>query len=494
MVDTLRIRVYWKKMNKQIRQYVAGCPVCQLKTLKQHSYSYLHDKPPLRNFQRIAVDFVSGYGRSANGNVAVLTGMCLLSQYPFAVPTKDKTAAEACRALLQILNVAQSCREILSDNGPEFTSSSFRDLLSQHGIQHVTTAPYAPQSNGVLERWHRYLNQVVRLCQSVGVLTDWESAVEAALKAYRAMPHTASGESPYFLCFREDPKLSIDSFMPIIRRTNHDESTLDRVRSQMEVAFGLARKNICLARKRRINMEQNVPERPLAVGDLVTMRNRAAPKGHALWKSGYRIIKFCGTRTAMVEHTVTGHRARVALQHLVRTEPLAILLDNSSLDVFPGRSKLYLPASALPDLQWPPPESPVDLGELTYSRLIEAVRDRTQDDSPQTAPSPPSPPVAQTDSPSNTDSPASRSDPVLDDVTSPLPESVPPKHPQTSPPSPPSRLTRSGRVSKTTRSSDYVYAVSWEVLACSDSTVLSLTNFSASPQTKLHVVLPPTMS
>ena len=44
---------------------------------------------------------------------------------------------------------------IISDNGPQFIARDFKTFIREAGMTHVRTAPYYPQSNGKLERWHR---------------------------------------------------------------------------------------------------------------------------------------------------------------------------------------------------------------------------------------------------------------------------------------------------------------------------------------------------
>ena len=44
---------------------------------------------------------------------------------------------------------------IISDNGKQFLSRDFKELIRIHGMTHVKTSPYYPQSNGKLERWHK---------------------------------------------------------------------------------------------------------------------------------------------------------------------------------------------------------------------------------------------------------------------------------------------------------------------------------------------------
>ena len=44
---------------------------------------------------------------------------------------------------------------LISDNGPQFIARDFKDYIRHAGMTHVRTAPYYPQSNGKLERFHK---------------------------------------------------------------------------------------------------------------------------------------------------------------------------------------------------------------------------------------------------------------------------------------------------------------------------------------------------
>ena len=47
--------------------------------------------------------------------------------------------------------------EVLTDNGPNFVSDAFAEVLAERRIVHRRTRPYRPQTNGKAERFNRTL-------------------------------------------------------------------------------------------------------------------------------------------------------------------------------------------------------------------------------------------------------------------------------------------------------------------------------------------------
>ncbi len=70
---------------------------------------------------------------------------------------------------------------LLSDNGSAYLSSELQDYLSERHITHTRGAPYHPQTQGKIERYHRTMKNVVKLENDY---FPWE--LEAALRDFVA--------------------------------------------------------------------------------------------------------------------------------------------------------------------------------------------------------------------------------------------------------------------------------------------------------------------
>jgi len=68
---------------------------------------------------------------------------------------------------------------LLSDNGPAYVSGELREYLGERRMAHTRGAPYHPQTQGKIERYHRTMKNVVKLQH---YYFPWE--LEAALRDF----------------------------------------------------------------------------------------------------------------------------------------------------------------------------------------------------------------------------------------------------------------------------------------------------------------------
>ena len=268
--------------------------------------------------------------------------------------------------------------EIVADNGGEFASEEMHAFLAEKKIRIIHPPPYHPQSNGALERFHRYLNRVLRMCLDLNDKGEWWPSVRAALDAYRKTPHTATGETPMFLWCGREPRYCIDHLLPTkpVEIWNSETNRFDLAQSRF--AYALARKNTCIARLK--NKRHDDPRATiLKPGDRVYRKNHSRHKLEFVWTPGFRILDIPVRGTAVIEHTQTGVQSRVSLNDLVLADPVSELLGNTSIDIMPGKTQMYFSSEDLADLNW---EAMVDAPPLSTElegKAKETVRDRDRD-------------------------------------------------------------------------------------------------------------------
>ncbi len=72
---------------------------------------------------------------------------------------------------------------LLSDNGSSYISGDLAEWLGERGMDHVRGAPYHPQTQGKIERWHQTLKNRV-LLENYYLAGDLENQIDAFVEHY----------------------------------------------------------------------------------------------------------------------------------------------------------------------------------------------------------------------------------------------------------------------------------------------------------------------
>jgi putative transposase len=90
--------------------------------------------------------------------------------------------------------VPEARPRIISDNGPQFIAREFTSFLRIAGMTHVRTAPYYPQSNGKLERYHRTIKADALRVKSPSSRQEAQRVIEQFVTHYNTVRlHSAIG-------------------------------------------------------------------------------------------------------------------------------------------------------------------------------------------------------------------------------------------------------------------------------------------------------------
>ena len=142
--ENAREHMYWIGINADIEDYTKRCQECIKRSQIAKEPLQPHDIPE-GPWRKLGMDYFN-----FNGNSYVL--ICdYFSKFPFLY--KAKTSFWSLRDhLINLFSIEGYPDEIVSDNGPPFSSKEFAKFLSGLGIKHTTSSPGYPCSNGFIER------------------------------------------------------------------------------------------------------------------------------------------------------------------------------------------------------------------------------------------------------------------------------------------------------------------------------------------------------
>lgn len=98
--------------------------------------------------ERLIVDCVGPLPKSKSGHQYVLTVMCSMKRFPEAIPLRSLKAQMVEKELVKFITTFGLPRVIQSDQGTNFTSKTFTQVLKELGIEHRVSSPYHPESQG----------------------------------------------------------------------------------------------------------------------------------------------------------------------------------------------------------------------------------------------------------------------------------------------------------------------------------------------------------
>lgn len=196
-------------MNNDIRNFIDNCPVCEKTKVHRHTHTPLQiTTVASAPFEKIYVDFVGEINpNSDEGHKHIFSISCDLTKYVVMTPVFDCTALTAAKCIVEeICLVFNFPKIIVSDNGPAFISEVFKQMANLLKIKHVKTAPYHPQSNGAIERYHRTLGQYIR-AYTQKEKSAWHKYLRYFIFSYNNTVHSSTGFTPHMLVFGFDVKI-----------------------------------------------------------------------------------------------------------------------------------------------------------------------------------------------------------------------------------------------------------------------------------------------
>lgn len=248
---------------------------------------------PKRAFEKVAVDIVGPLPETAAGNKYVLTFQDILSKYSAAIAIKNQEAGTVARALVQEVVCKYGAPEtILSDQGTNFLSATFKEMCKLLRIRKIQTTAYHPESNGALERSHRTLAEYLK--NYIGEdQENWDEWLPYAMFTYNTTPHTATGLSPYALIFGREAELP----MAVIQPLRSTYAYAQELRERLRASWTIARNNLQAAKeKSKQFFDKSAQKINFQRGDKVLLHDQTVRRGRSAkltpkWTGPFEIIE-----------------------------------------------------------------------------------------------------------------------------------------------------------------------------------------------------------
>ena len=257
---------WWPKIDKDIESVVNLCSQCQVvqadpPVAPLHPWTW-----PKHPWERLHIDFA---GPFMNKSFLVLVDAH--SKWPEVVEMNTTTTEATIRVLRRLFSSYGLPKQIISDNGPQFTSVEFQTFMKENGIKHIRSSPYHPASNGQVERFIQTFKRSLKASCNSGL--SFTQGMYSFLLMYRVTPHCTTSQPPCKLFLGRQCRTRFDLLTPDVS---------DKVNNRQE--------------EQKKYFDTHSKSRGFTIGQTVWVRNYIHPPK---WKQG-RIVEKLGPVTYKV--------------------------------------------------------------------------------------------------------------------------------------------------------------------------------------------------
>ena len=301
-IDRIQNSFFWPGMNGDIVRYCKSCDICQRTSPKGRVKKVPMENVPTVSvpFDRVAVDIVGPINpRSKRGNKYILTMVDLATRYPKAVALPNIETTTIAEELFNFFCDLGIPREVLSDNGTQFTAEMMQHVQELLSIKSVKTSPYHAQTNGACEKYNGTLKTMITRLASDHP-QDWDRYLQPLLFAYREAPIKSLGGFSPFELLRGSTVRGPMCILKELWSNNQVQEDVKTVyqyvidlRERMENTIDIVRKEITKSKdKAKIYYDKHAADRKLDVGDhalilLPTDHNKLLMR----WKGPFEVTK-----------------------------------------------------------------------------------------------------------------------------------------------------------------------------------------------------------
>lgn len=306
-VKQLRRDVYFNNMERRVRRVLAMCKVCQkTKPATVSRRAPLYPILPEKLKDLAAVDLYGPAPRTRQGFQYILVCIELTSKYVTLTPLRNATGRSVARAFRKgFLREVGRVRKVLSDNGPQFRSRQWKDMLAQQKIKPIYISRFHPSSNPA----ERVMKEMGKLCRVYCSKEhrEWDNHLKDFQDIMNELPHGTTGLAPVQVLKNLVVPSKIREVVkfPSCRRERRQElvkEALEKIKS---------------AGEKRKKMFEKYTVRRFEVGQRILVKaHRLSNKGrfisrkfYPVYRGPYRVKRICHPNAVEIE-TLRSRRSK----------------------------------------------------------------------------------------------------------------------------------------------------------------------------------------
>ena len=290
---------YWPSLKQDVKDYVKTCDICMRSKVIKHP-----PQPPLSSttaptrWHTVSLDilgpFITNSPAAPQANTCILVFVDKLTKMlRLAACPQQLSAEQAARLFIEhVFRHHGLPHRLLSDQGPQFTSTFWKHIFAALRTKVVNTTPYYPQGNGQVERANRTILEGLRAFVN-SRKDDWQQYLHLFEFAYNDTVHSATKTTPFFLNYGRHPTTVASLLNPELPQDlyNGDAS---KFLSDLHSAISTAHECINTANEKAAGSKTSQKPMTFQANDYVLLPSRcfrATRKLDAPYVGPFRIVR-----------------------------------------------------------------------------------------------------------------------------------------------------------------------------------------------------------
>ena len=189
-----RNTLYWPNINAEITNMISNCSTSIEYRNSQAQETLVQHEAPSSAWVKVGTDLFALFNKDYVIVVDYYSKFFEISLIP------DKESSTVITHVKSIFSRHGVPKEVISDNGPEFSSYEFSTLAKEWDLHHNPSSPRYPQSNGLVERTIQTVKKTLRK------VVKSENDVYFCLLALRTASSKDNEKSPAFKLMNKKSK------------------------------------------------------------------------------------------------------------------------------------------------------------------------------------------------------------------------------------------------------------------------------------------------